>query len=36
MRSALLIACLIAVCGCADRGADLRSQAESQASFMQA
>jgi hypothetical protein len=36
MRSALLIACWIAVCGCADhRGADLRTQAESQASFMQ-
>ena len=35
MRVAVLIACLIALCGCADKGADLRTQAESQAGFMQ-
>jgi hypothetical protein len=35
MRSALLVVCLIAACGCADQRADLRSQAQSQASFIQ-
>jgi hypothetical protein len=35
MRTTLLMACLIVVCGCADREAGLRSQAESQASFIQ-
>jgi hypothetical protein len=35
MRIAMLILCLTVLCGCADQNSDVRSQAQSQANFMQ-